>query len=393
MPETLAVQLAPPEHDQLNHELRIRTDTETWLAETLNGNMRTSFEFYSDGEDLYGADEGSLTEIFDDSITEARLIAQENPSMLFELRRRLIEREELEEMKAMANGELGDTNTIIVISDFPPELRDSHQDIGGYNTSRKQTMLRIITKENDVIRVTTQSLDGSDREALEAIYRTLGEQPETGELLPQRVHRSLECEWQPRLIDNLTKAHDTSLSEQFGGEWHAGRRPADTRNTYDFVRVQKQQELIDWFTAEKLADYDGAEKLRFKLAATAEARFNRYLNGLDKATAETGDISYEKFVTVGGIVQGQSLQMEIGRAERQAVKLGRTYSGCGSSVSAAQGEDLSTPDSLNISGYGNKGGRDRFGSLKFKCQNGHENTRPRNQLIDKCGKCGISVKC
>jgi hypothetical protein len=92
-------------------------------------------------------------------------------------------------------------------------------------------------------------------------------------------------------------------------------------------------------------------------------------------------------------MRGRSLQVEMGRAERRAVRLGKTYSGCGASVSAEQEDSLSTPDQLGSSGYGNKTGSDRFGSLKFKCQNGHENTRPRGKLIDKCGKCGISVKC
>ena len=36
---------------------------------------------------------------------------------------------------------------------------------------------------------------------------------------------------------------------------------------------------------------------------------------------------------------------------------------------------------------------DEFGSLKFYCPNGHENERKRHKLIDRCKKCGISVKC
>lgn len=40
-----------------------------------------------------------------------------------------------------------------------------------------------------------------------------------------------------------------------------------------------------------------------------------------------------------------------------------------------------------------KVGEDRYGSLEFKCQKGHLNTRPHNILIEKCKTCGISVKC
>lgn len=38
-------------------------------------------------------------------------------------------------------------------------------------------------------------------------------------------------------------------------------------------------------------------------------------------------------------------------------------------------------------------GRDQYGSLIFKCRNGHSNTRPRNRLIPHCKTCGVSVKC
>lgn len=36
---------------------------------------------------------------------------------------------------------------------------------------------------------------------------------------------------------------------------------------------------------------------------------------------------------------------------------------------------------------------DQYGSLEFKCQKGHTNFRPLNQLIPRCKVCGISVRC
>ena len=38
-------------------------------------------------------------------------------------------------------------------------------------------------------------------------------------------------------------------------------------------------------------------------------------------------------------------------------------------------------------------GEDKYGTLKFKCPKGHDNIRPRNKLIEKCEKCGTSVRC
>jgi hypothetical protein len=36
---------------------------------------------------------------------------------------------------------------------------------------------------------------------------------------------------------------------------------------------------------------------------------------------------------------------------------------------------------------------DKYGSLEFTCKRGHTNTRPRNTLLEKCQRCGISVRC
>ena len=218
-------------------------------------------------------------------------------------------------------------------------------------------------------------------------------QPEPGELLSQRIHLNLQEEWQPQLIDNLTKAYDASMAEQFGGEWYAGRRPADDRNTYEFV--QSQTDLIDWFTAEKMADPVGAEKLRVKLAATADERFEHYLKDSAVDGQVPGDIEPEALISVSSINKGRNLQAEMVRALQRAVRLGKTFSGCGSSVSAEKDEDdeLSSSEQLTSLGYGNRSGSDRFGSLKFKCQNGHENKRPRGKLLSHCQTCGCSVKC
>jgi len=381
-------------HEPLNQELRIRTDAETWLAETLNGTMHTSFEFSFDGQELYGEDGGSMGEVFNDAVEAAQIIAKENPSLLFELRRRQIEWTEYQDMLDMANGDK--PNSMIVVSDFPPELMDAKEDVGGYNASRQQTMLRVITRQEDgSIRIITQSLDKSDRQGLEAIYQAMGEPVEEGELLGQRIYRDLPGSWQDNLANQLTKTYDDSLTGQQGGKWHAGIRMPSLEavtNTYDFVR--QQQDLIDWFTNEKLSDPAAAEKSRFKLAATMSARYERYVSSQDMAKAAAAGRPIAKSeLSMQAIVSAftQSLAKEMHREERKAASKGRTFSGCGSSVSA---ELSSTEGQTQESGYGNKAvGSDKFGSLKFNCPKGHENTRPRNKLIDKCKTCGTSVKC
>ena len=64
-------------------------------------------------------------------------------------------------------------------------------------------------------------------------------------------------------------------------------------------------------------------------------------------------------------------------------------SGCGGGSSS--NKELNGEHSENSSE--SSAGSDRYGSLKFKCPDGHTNVRPRNKLIERCTTCGTSVKC
>lgn len=383
---------------EINQELRIATDTTTWLAETLHGSMRTEFEFDLDGLELRGEDGGSLNEIFDDAITEAKEIVKENPSMLFELRRRLIERGELDDMYKMANGEL--PNTMIVLSDFPPELMNATEDVGGYNAGRKQTMMRIITAREGKIRVVSQSLDGSNREALESIYAGLGEEVREGELLEQRIHRDMPETRQDKLPDNLRQVYDDSLRRQRGGEWHAGisQRPdRNIVNTYEFAR--NQNDLIEWFTQEKLADSAGAEKYRYKVAATAKARHKRYLKEQNDPAVNTGPTSPHMFVKTRHIRAGKGLEHEMAYEGWQAAKRGDVFSGCGDTVTA-EDEAATLAGNLSAVGYGNRStsaSASEQGVMKCvncpSCSTYHEEVRAKGGYFRcKNDKCGYKAK-
>src|SRR5206468_6266805 len=103
----------------------------------------------------------------------------------------------------------------------------------------------------------------------EAIYSRFGMKPREGELLEQRIFIDLDPLQQDNLPDHLTNTYDASLSEQNGGRWHAGIPQQEGRelvDTYQFACAQ--QDLINLFVEAKLRDSRGAEKLRFKLAAT-----------------------------------------------------------------------------------------------------------------------------
>lgn len=95
----------------------------------------------------------------------------------------------------------------------------------------------------------------------------------------------------------------------------------------------------------------------------------------------------------------QMMDMELRIAANIAAGMhaGRTYGGC-----AGAGKKQTGPESADMGLQDVFGGNaetrhddaeDKFGSLTFKCQKGHENTRPRNKLIPKCKVCGIDVSC
>jgi hypothetical protein len=396
-----AEQLSVNSHYELDRQLRTQTDTETWLAETLNGSMRTNFEFWSDGHELYGEDGGKLREVFEDAIETAQLIIQANPSLSFELRRRLVERGELDDMEAMSRGEL--PNTMVVLSDFPQELMDSTEDVGGYNTTRRQTMLRVITREAEgTIRITSQSLDGSNRQALESIYQSLGKEPAVGELLEQRIYIDLPAEWQSNLINNLTETYDNSLTQQHGGRWHAGRPQPNQQqigNTYDFVR--QQADLINWFVEAKLDNPVAAENLRYKLAATAKERFERQARHAHRAIP-TDPIHHSSLVSVEAIAASRHLQMELDRAEQRAMARNETFSGCGATIRMGRRRRFGQlEDGLDSLGFGNQSddkesSKDDDGECEFVSKScpscGVKNVKTTVTKTHIKGTCGCSKR-
>lgn len=376
MPTAEQLQEARLNFNQLE---RHRDDTETWLAEVLDGSMRTEFEFSSDGQELYGTDGGALGVVFDDAIEAAQLITEENPSLLFELRRRIIEKGEYEDMLAMSKGELFDengdeVNLMVVVSDFPPELMSATEDTNGYNTERQQTMMRVISRLPDGgISMVTQSLDGSNRQALEAIYGRLGVQPEAGELLGQRVTMHMPDELHDQAAQTLTAVYDQSLEEQFDGKWHAGIRQVNAKkmDTYEFAR--EQTDLVSMFVEAKMQDSVAAEKMRYELAATASKRWSDYNADL----REVGQVTTHTFFAPVAVNKNLADEMRI--AAMQAAAAGQVFSGCGGSVGPE-----GTAAEMRQAGYGNKADEDEFGPLTFNCTDGHTNTRPKGKLIDKC---------
>lgn len=356
-------------------------DVTTQFAELVDGSMRTSFPLYFDGAELKGSDGRLLLPVLETATADAVAIAAINPELGFEVRRRKHEEAEGADCVDLASG--AGPNTLVVLSDFPAELYNSLSDVGGYNVTRKQTMLRIITKSPDgSITMVSQTLDHSDRKGLEAIYAQFGLEAQPGELLGQRIKVDLMPEAQEYLADALMGVYDRALSAQYGGEWYAGRRPADARNTYDFVLGQSDivGETVRLKQSGMLSD-----KLMYDLAATMKKRFAGHKEG----------ISY-----LGPFLQYEDPQLlwdEVKQAGGEARTRGDQMSACGVTLNSDGTLANSVEAMFEAAGYGNKTGSDKFGPLTFKCPKGHWNTRRRakspKDFLPHCKTCKTSLKC
>lgn len=374
--ETLAAQPAKQE-STFDQNKRDYDNATTLFAEMLDGSMRTPFEFYFDGDEIRGRDGKAMREDFETGLQVADAIADAEPELSFEVRRRRSEIDEHYDMRKMAAGKL--PNTMVVVSDFPAELMHAPEDVGGYNTRRKQTMLRVIAWNGDAFKMFTQSLDGSDRGGLEDMYRSLGYQPSEGELLGQRMHLELDTDQQLILTDQLMYTYDRSLSTVYGGNWYAGRPNEGRINTYDFVR--EQRDIVQYaLQAQRQGTLD--------YIAVAEALRDRLEQNKLHSPHHVVERYNDPFA---------NLQAELSRAGQVARVMGRVFSACGMTFGATGEAD--TSDQLGEAGYGNLSKQgvdsDEKGPLTFKCKNGHTNRRPRGKLITQCRVkgCEDSVGC
>lgn len=337
--ETLAP-IGPEQKLEFNEQLRLRNNTETWLAEALDGSMVTSFEYSYYGSDFITEDGQSVTEMFDDSVEDAKKLPV---NLAFECRRRPIEREELDDMKLMMESD--EFNTLVVESDFPPELMHEVEDVGGYNVNRKPTMLRVISKiGTNRIRIVSKTLDRSDRMALEAIQTHLGYIPMPGELLGQRMKLNLDETEQEFLPYELEGVYDRSLAEQHGGEWKAGRHKSLVENTYSFIR--SNADLISAYTL-RVREFGENPEMLIGIKELLEERM-RHPKSQDAITVTTKE---DEFAYLS-ISQQVNLLNEIGNAGRDAIAQGKVVSGCGLTIGGDKEHDLS--NQLSDLGYGNK---------------------------------------
>lgn len=371
------VLISPEIHGE--SELGLRYDLQTQFAELVDGNMRTNFELRFNGYDLIGQDGRGMNKITADALNEAEEMAKLYPDLWFEKRRRGLEREEFHELLEMAQGK--GPNTMVVVSDFPAELVDATEDVGGYNVTRQQTMLRVlICKPDGNVQMYSQSLDGSNRQGLEAVYSRFGIEPEVGELLGHRIRVDLKPEQQNTLSDELTGVYDRNLTAQFGGQWYAGRRPADYRNTYDFV-CQQNDLIEECVRLDNLGWLN--DSIMYKMSARMQERFE---------TDQQGEINV---LLPQVAIDIAVLHREIEMAGARASQRGLSFSACGATL-RANGLNNSLDSLLKLAGYGNKSLDGDCEFISKKCPECNaENVKTRVTKISETqkhisGSCGCS---
>lgn len=363
--ELLSTQSEAVEH---RVEDRRRNDLETYFAELVDGSMRNDFEMRFTGSDYISEDGRSLDKTTKDGQNDARKLAKKVPELEFEVPRRNHERDEFHESVEMALGQR--PNTIISVSDFPLQLQDAKHDVGGYNVTRKQTMLRVLALQPDGnVRMYSQTLDRSDRQALEAIYARFGIQPEPGELLGQRINVDLTPDQQVVLTDELTGIYDRTLESKYGGKWHAGRSPGDIRNTYDFVC--QQTDLIN-----ECIRLDNLGWLNEKFMYGVAAEMNRRFKG-DSRQDNPGYVGFDPS-------DPALLHLLIEQAGAEASRRGVSFSACGVTLNAEADNQFAQ------AGYGNRTDRDCEFISKQCPECGAKNVKTKVTKDKITGSCGCS---
>jgi hypothetical protein len=299
----------------------------TWLAETINGSMRTSFTFRLVDGELTASDGRQLRSVFEKGKEYAQTLAASDTRMQGGVERSEFEWQEFLIMDAMAH-DTSLPNTVIVNS---PILAGLTADIHGYQASRGLGWQRTIMRNDATgeITITSQSVDGDERQAYNATY-THFEQPTPQEvsndgMLGERIFLNLTAQEQAELPDTIMGLYDGIMNSLYGGAHRAGRRQ-ENGDTWQFVIQQEDlirhhlHVIAPLVVRQKQGDrsVDAAiNATRYNTAATLRRRYERG----QEWTSQFGDVAVEH--TAAGAA---------------AAALGEVFNGCGFMAESSETE-------------------------------------------------------
>jgi len=198
-------------------------------------------------------------------------------------------------------------------------------------------------------------------------------------------------------LNQATRAYDTVLSRKHGAEMFAGRLGAEV-NENAWEEIQRHRDLIEFF----LNKLEAIAAMPLHGPALEEAT-KRHLYGTWAAFKQRLDgvasyVSYEPASSNMPVAHLAMLEREVHDAFTDFARAGRPLVGCGGSIEMLQGEQnilRASAEDVFRSIFGEEE-TDQFGSLTFKCTEGHTNKRPRGKKITKCKVAGCregSVGC
>ncbi|HET7630564.1 MAG TPA: hypothetical protein VFK03_04285 [Candidatus Saccharimonadales bacterium] len=301
-----------------------RVNELTKASEKLPLAMRNSFDYElgADGE-LYFGDE-CLEAIFRRGYEVADQLAAEQPDFVVEQIRRHLEYDEYLYARQLASSDGPDM--MLTITPIPDAVALGYVDYDAYDRQRMKSLLRVSERTEAGLRVTSISLDRSDRDGLRAVAEKFGitiEAEDSSEdiLFKRGLSYRSQLELDTRDVPRaLRQVYDEVLGQKLGGDWFGGRPAYEARESLQFIEAQT--DLID----QHLRALDATSQ--HDQAAIRRARYD-FAAALDRRLKGEADVA--------------SLR-DAGDAAEAA---GRTYSGdCPTSLSASS--------SLDALGFGNK---------------------------------------
>lgn len=205
---------------------------------------------------------------------------------------------------------------------------------------------------------------------------------------PLLVHNSL----MPNGVVDLVEMYDKSAGETFFGE----SKPKNDYLEYKDQCLERERTLqpkVECIVDELVAKgqtirnrLDAAKKLHeiSEKHMVEQAVFDNSINPRVFGSTAASHIEQARiYIELG---DNKNALLYVSKAKSTAVS-----SSCPSALKSGINADARPEDQDTTSS--SSSGEDKYGSLTFKCQKGHNNTRPRNRLIDKCKTCGVSVRC
>lgn len=226
------------EYDALERE-RLKTDQITEASERLNGAMENVFEYEFHDGDFYFQGQ-ALRPIFERGITNTEEIVKTKPQFGVELLRRHIELKQYEEQtELIQNVDWQNPLVLVHISPTPDAVLEGGVDLNAYDPKRKKIMVRISEPTIDGLKVTSMSLDGGDRVALQAVGDFFGvdisDDASSEDILSMRFLAEKSQFNSERPAKVLREVYDKAMRMQYGGEWYAGRQDSAVLSTMERI--------------------------------------------------------------------------------------------------------------------------------------------------------------